>query len=98
LDFEVVYEKAHNADYWLPMRNEWHALADVIRTDDRYKDFAVFKSGLVYNANARLNEKGGNGYWESGLLEPHLILADLIHVLHPDLLPKHALKFYKKLE
>jgi iron complex transport system substrate-binding protein len=98
LEFEVVYEKAHNADYWLPIRNEWHALADVIRTDDRYKDFAVFKSGLVYNANARLNEKGGNDYWESGLLEPHLILADLIHVLHPDLLPKHALKFYKKLE
>jgi iron complex transport system substrate-binding protein len=97
LDFEVVYEKAHHADCWLTKRNEWHALADVVSADDRYGDFAAFQSGQVYNANARLSENGGNDYWESGLVEPDVVLADLIKIFHPELLPNHQLKFYKRL-
>ena len=98
LDFEAVYEKAHAADVWLTMRNEWHSLAEVQAADERYAAFAAFNSGQVYNANARLNAHGGNDYWESGLVEPHIVLADFIKILHPDRLPEHALKFYKKLD
>ena len=98
LDFEAVYEKAHAADVWLTMRNEWHSLAEVQTADERYAAFAAFNSGRVYNANARLNAHGGNDYWEAGLVEPHIVLADFIKILHPDLLPDHALKFYKKLD
>ena len=98
LDFEAVYEKAHAADVWLTMRNEWHSLAEVQAADERYVAFAAFASGRVYNANARLNAHGGNDYWENGLIEPHIVLADLIKIIHPDLLPEHALKFYKKLD
>lgn len=97
LDFEVVYEKAHDADCWLPMRNEWHSLNDVVGTDERYKGFGAFQSGWVYNANARLNEHGGNDYWERGLVEPHVVLVDLIRILHPGVLAEHELKFYKQL-
>ncbi|MDE2733193.1 MAG: ABC transporter substrate-binding protein, partial [Gemmatimonadota bacterium] len=98
LDFEAVYEKAHAADVWLTMRNEWHSLAEVQAADERYAAFAAFNSGRVYNANARLNAHGGNDYWESGLVEPHIVLADFIKILHPDRLPEHALKFYQKLD
>ncbi|MDA0708809.1 MAG: ABC transporter substrate-binding protein [bacterium] len=98
LDFEAVYDRAHGADFWLPMRNEWHSLGDVINTDERYGGLAAFQSGSVYNANARLNTNGGNDYWETGLVEPHVILADLIHIFHPGVLPNHLLKYYKKLE
>ena len=98
LDFEAVYEKAHAADVWLTMRNEWHSLAEMQAADERYAAFAAFNSGRVYNANARLNEHGGNDYWESGIAEPHIVLADFIKILHPDRLPDHALKFYQKLD
>ena len=98
LDFEAVYEKAHAADFWLTMRNEWHSLADVRAADERYDAFAAFDKGRVYNANARLNEHGGNDYWERGVAEPHLVLADFIRILHPDRLPGHALHFYRRLE
>ena len=67
MDFEAVYEKAHAADVWLTMRNEWHSLAEVQAADERYSAFAAFASGRVYNANARLNAHGGNDYWEAGL-------------------------------
>jgi iron complex transport system substrate-binding protein len=98
LDFEVVVDRAQNADVWLPLRNEWHTLAGVVGTDERYKGFSAFQSGRVYNANALLNENGGNDFWETGLVEPHVILADLIRILHPGLLPEHPLKFYKQLK
>ena len=98
LDFEAVYEKAHAADFWLTMRNEWLTLADVGAADERYAAFAAFDGGRVYNANARLNEHGGNDYWERGVAEPDLVLADFIRILHPDRLPGHTLHFYRRLE
>ena len=90
LDFEAVYAVAHDADFWFTMRNEWHGRAEVVAADERYGDFAAFKNGQVYNANARLSAQGGNDYWENGIVEPHLILADYIKILHPDILPDHA--------
>ena len=98
LDFEAVYEKAHAADIWLTMRNEWRSLAEVQAADERYTAFAAFQSGRVYNANARLNAHGGNDYWERGLVEPHIVLADLIRILHPERLPEHQLEYYRKLD
>ena len=41
---------------------------------------------------------GGNDYWESGAVSPHLILADLVKIFHPQLLPDHELVYYQKLE
>ena len=98
LDFEAVYEKAHDADVWMTMRNEWRSLAQVQSSDERYAAFGAFDSGRVYNANARLNPHGGNDYWEKGLVEPHVVLADFIRILHPERLPEHALEYYRKLD
>ncbi len=98
LDFETVYEEAHDAEYWITMRNEWRSRNDVVAEDERYGNFRAIKTGNVFNANARLNEHGGNDYWETGFIEPDVLLADLIKILHPDLLPDHQLKYYRKLD
>ena len=98
LDFETVYEKAHDADCWITMRNEWRSRDDVVAEDERYKKFTAFEMGNVFNANARLNAQGGNDYWETGLIEPDVVLADIIKILYPDLLLDHQLKYYRKLD
>ena len=98
LDFETVYEEAHDSEFWITMRNEWGSRNDVVAEDERYGNFRAFKTGNVFNANARLNEHGGNDYWETGFIEPDVLLADLIKILHPDLLPDHQLKYYRKLD
>lgn len=98
LDFETVYEKAHDADCWITMRNEWYSRDDVVAEDERYKGFMAFKKGNVFNANARLNAHGGNDYWETGLIEPDVVLADIIKILYPDLLLDHQFKYYRKLD
>ena len=98
LDFETVYEKAHDADCWITMRNAWYSRDDVVAEDARYRKFAALKTGNVFNANARLNAHGGNDYWETGLIEPDVVLADIIKILHPNLLLDHQLKYYRKLD
>lgn len=98
LDFEAVYEKAHDAEVWITMRNEWRAIGDVVAEDERYGKFNAVGTGRVFNANARLNEHGGNDYWETGLIEPDVLLADIIKLLHPELVPDHELKYYRKLD
>lgn len=95
--FEYVFERAAAADYWLNVSQSWQSLKDVIREDSRYGDFQAVKKGNVYNNNARLNENGGNDYWEGGISNPDIILADLIKIFHPELLPNHQLFFYQKL-
>lgn len=96
--FEDVFERAATADYWLNVSQSWQNLKDVITEDSRYGDFQAVKKGNVYNNNARLNENGGNDYWEAGISNPDVILADLIKIFHPELLPNHQLFFYQKLD
>jgi iron complex transport system substrate-binding protein len=95
LDFESVYARGLDAEVWIHPYG-WHSLADGIKADERMADFAAWKSGRVYNNDARINARGGNDYWETGSLRPDLILADLIEILHPGLI-EHQLVFHRQL-
>ncbi|MCB0083611.1 MAG: ABC transporter substrate-binding protein [Caldilineaceae bacterium] len=96
LAVEAVFEKVYEGKFWFNT-SSWTTLDDVLGADSRLVDLAAYQSGNVYNNNARLNENGGNDYWESGLANPDVILADLIKILHPELLPDHELVYYRQL-
>ena len=38
---------------------------------------------VVWNDNKRVNAKGGNDIWQSGVVRPDLVLRDLAVILHP---------------
>ncbi len=97
LSFETALEKASEANYWL---NPGMAtsIEDIASRNELYKDFISIESGKVYNNNKRVSENGGFDFWESGVINPHILLADLIKIFHPDLLPKHELYYYQKLD
>lgn len=97
LDFEAVFASTWSADYWLTAKNEWLTRADMLAADARYGQFQAFQKGRVFNNNARLSEQGGNDYWERGVMEPDVVLADLIKIFHPELLPEHTLKYFRPL-
>lgn len=97
LSFEAVYEKALDADFWLGV-GSFDTFEEMRRTDARYGAFAAFKNRRVYNYGARIGEGGGNDYFETGYLRPDIILADLIGIFHPELLPGRRLYFYKQLK
>jgi len=96
-DFEAVYERAAEADFWLNTQ-QWTSLGDALREDERFAAFKAFRDGNVYNNNARMNAAGGNDYNESAIANPHIVLADLIRIFHPALAPDHELVYYRRLE
>lgn len=98
LDFESVFDRAAAADVWVNVSQDWLSYGDAIATDPRYGKFDAFKQNNVFNNNVRMNDSGGNDYWESGAVNPHLILADLVKIFHPELLPDHELVYYQPLE
>ena len=65
--------------------------------DERLGDFNALQSGKVFNSINRITRGQANDYWESGIINPHLILADLIAIFHPDLLSDHQLFYYQQI-
>lgn len=98
LDLETVYERGADAEIWLNGAQSWFSMEDILADDERYAQFQAFQNGQIYVNNARLNQYGGNDYWESGISNPDVVLADLIEILHPELLPDHELVYYQKIE
>jgi len=97
LNFETVAPEALEADYWLNI-GYVESKKDITGKDPRYGSFKAFTTGQLYNNTARTNDLGSNDYWESGAVNPQVVLADMIRILHPDLLPDHALVYYKQLQ
>lgn len=98
LGFEVVYDGGLDADIWLTETFGVYSGADLMALDSRFGDFAAFRSGNVWNNNRDENANGGNNYYEWGVTQPHLVLADLVAIFHPDLLPDHDFAFYQQLD
>lgn len=97
LDLESVYLRAVGAGVWINP-GAAGSLKDIGSLDERFLDLDVVRNSRVYNNNLRTNREGGNDYWESGTLRPDLILADLIKIFHPDLLPDHEWVYYQQLK
>jgi iron complex transport system substrate-binding protein len=97
LDFEAVYERAQDADLWLNVGFIF-SLEDLQTADARFADFAAFQNGAVWNNDARMSPGGGLDFYESAVARPDLVLADLIKIFHPDLLPDHEPVYYRQLD
>jgi iron complex transport system substrate-binding protein len=97
LSLEAVLERAGDADVWFTSGVDRLRRSDLLAANAHYGAFKAFREGRVYNNNARVNEHRANDYWETGLIEPDVQLADVIKILHPDRLPEHRLKYYRRL-
>lgn len=99
LSFESVYPVALKADYWMNIGYDSRDTRNsILSQDKRYSDFKAFKTGKMYSYCNRTNSRGSNDFFESGNVEPEVILSDLIHIFHPELLPNHVLVYYKQLQ
>jgi len=84
LDFEAVYQKGIDAAFWrfLVYAPGGFSYEKLLDEDKRYADFRAFKDKKIFVCNTYQKP-----YYQKGLLEPQVILADYIAVLHPGLLP-----------
>jgi iron complex transport system substrate-binding protein len=93
---ENVYLRGMKADFWLNI-NSVSSRNEISNIDKRLNDLPCFKKDNLFNNNKRITADGGNDYWESGGLYPHLILKDLAVILHPELFSDHEMTYYKKI-
>jgi iron complex transport system substrate-binding protein len=93
---ENVYLRALNADFWLNIGTV-KTKEDISVIDPRLTELPCFKSGNLYNYNNRITMNGGNDFWESGTVYPHIILKDIASILHPDLFSDKELFYYRKI-
>lgn len=94
LDLEAVLAKAGGAEFWLNAGG-WKDLAEAESQDARYALFRAFREGRVWDNDRIRCGDGGRDFFETGAARPDLVLADLIAILHPELLPGHALRWYR---
>jgi len=97
LPFETVFTRAKDCDYWLHLFLV-NSKMEMLNYDERYALFKAFKTGNLYNNNKVQNANGYSDYWETGICNPDLLLEDLIFIFHPNLLPGHQLRYYKRIE
>jgi len=97
LNLESVYEKAFMADFWLNT-GDVNNISDIMKVDERFRELPPLKKGKVFNNNNKINKFGGNAYYSTGVVEPDIVLSDIIYILHPEILPDHNLKYYKQIK
>lgn len=92
IDFETVFAQgSERADFWRIVNSydgnfSYQALQDA---DSRYALFGAFKKKQVLYCNLRKTP-----FYENTPVEPEVVLADLIKIFHPELLPEHHPVYY----
>lgn len=97
LSLETVLEKGAGADFWIAP-SQFISYGEMRRTNQHYAQFRAFRDRKVYTYALSQGPGKGMTYYERGPGRPDLILKDLIHWLHPGLLPSHTPVFFKPLK
>ncbi|MDU7591783.1 MAG: ABC transporter substrate-binding protein [Bacteroides sp.] len=96
IDLEEAYLLASQADMWLHVGMA-NTLDELKAACPKFIDTRCFRGGQVYNNNARTNAAGGNDYYESAVVNPDLVLRDLVKIFHPELVEEDFV-YYKQLK
>ncbi|MFY0606227.1 MAG: ABC transporter substrate-binding protein [Cyclobacteriaceae bacterium] len=97
VSFESVFYKAGQADYWLGT-STFNSKEELLGQDERYGEFEAYKTDQVFNYGKRISEQGGYDFFESAYSRPDIVLADLISILHPELLEGYETYYFQKLQ
>lgn len=93
LDYEIILKKAHNVDFirtGMSINSDAYSREDLISSQTKFENFKA-----VNNKNVLYCNTFKTPYYEEGIMEPHVILADFINILHPGLLSDHTNKYFK---
>lgn len=95
LPFETLFARVYNVDYWGKITYESGDLTldKIINEDKRLSEIQSVKNKNVFYCNTAETDYHGDA-----LVEPEVILADLISIFHPRLLPQYQQVYFKKIQ
>ncbi len=91
INVETAMVRGKEAAYWFTQNQSHTSLAVLAADDSRYRLFKAFAMNHVYSNNGKIGPGGGNDYYQGTAIRPDLLLADMIAIIHPELLPDHRL-------
>ena len=97
LDTERVFLKAAHADIWINP-SFYRSLNELYGADQRFQKFHAGQTGQVFNNTKQRTASGGNSFWECGIVHPDDVLADMIKIFHPELMPDWEFIYYQQLK
>ena len=93
---ESALVKGMDADIWINT-GSYASLEDIRNSFPRLSSLPVSQNGKIFNNNRRSDSGGGNDFWESGVVNPHVVLKDLVKIFHPDSI-EHQMVYYQQLK
>ena len=96
IGLETAYGLIQKADYWINVGTA-STLDELKNMNPKFADAKSVRNKTVYNNNLRITATGGNDYWESAVVRPDVVLRDLIHIFHPELV-SGSTYYYRHLE
>ena len=94
IDLETVLQQGQRAQFWGRVLAEPGTVdaQDLSGGDPRIERLPAFRSGQLFFANSARDDVFGQA-----LLEPHEVLLDMVRILHPELAPDHAPRYFRSL-
>ncbi len=96
IDIEEAALLTTEADIWLNVEGV-SSLEDLRNQYPKFANMPCVLRGEVYSSDKRKVEGGGNDYWEAGVVQPDIVLRDLIKIFHPELVAEEFV-YYRKIE
>lgn len=93
---EEAYLMASGADVWINT-GQYDRIADITGFFPKFADVPPVVNRRVWNTTLNVTPAGGNDYWETGVVNPDLVLRDLIMIFHPELGLQAPFTYYKQL-
>jgi iron complex transport system substrate-binding protein len=97
LSLESVLEKGQKADFWVSP-SQFKGYEEMSASNVHYTEFDAFKTKSIHTYSATMGPTGGLLFFELGPQRPDLILQDLVHIFHPEVLPNYEPFFFKPLQ
>ena len=80
ISLEEAYGLVSRADIWLNV-GQCKNMEELIASVPNFAECDVVERGVVYNNNLRLSKAGGSDFWESAIVHPDVVLADLVSIM-----------------
>ena len=96
IDIEEAALLTTEADIWLNVEGV-SSLQDLRNQYPKFANMPCVLRGEIYSSDKRRVIGGGNDYWESGVVQPDIVLRDLIKIFHPELVAEEFV-YYRKIE
>lgn len=96
INMEEAITLVNKSDYWINV-GTLQTMNELINTFPRFQTANCVIEDKVYNNNRINSAGGGNDCYESGVVNPDLVLRDLVKIFHPELV-KEDFVYYQKLK